>query len=106
MEGSLLACQADDCNYDKLKHDTAHCDSLMKAFIGWSTKQRQHPCSPSMCARVCESGVGDLMCVYPCASLPVHAVFLEKHVDVCDDTLRFRRGGFASCRFTAYPSVG
>ena len=31
--GPCLQCQA-DCNYHKLKHDTAHCDSLMKAFIG------------------------------------------------------------------------
>lgn len=68
MEGSPLACQADDCNYYKLKHDTAHRDSLMKAFIGWSTKRRQHSHSPSMCASVCvrerESGVRMSVCIY------------------------------------------
>lgn len=56
MEGSLPVCQADDCNYYKLKHDTAHRDSLMKAFIGWSTEQRQHSHSHtlSVYASVCE----------------------------------------------------
>lgn len=46
MEGSLPVCQADDYNYHKLKHDTAHRDSLMKAFIGRSTVERR---SLSMC---------------------------------------------------------
>lgn len=33
MEGSLSVCQADDRNYHKVKHDTAHRDSLMNALL-------------------------------------------------------------------------
>lgn len=65
--------------------------------------------SQHVCTCVCEwsAGVCDLICVYPCASLPVHVIFLEKHEgSVCNDTLSFLRGGFASCRFTAYLSFG
>lgn len=116
MEGSPLACQADDCNYDKLKHDTAHREFLMKAFIGWSTKQRQHSHSPSMfckcmyvyaCVWECREDVCDLMCVCGCVCvcIPVHlcecTVIEKNESSVRDVTLKFVRVGF-----TAYRSVG
>lgn len=103
MEGSLRACQTDDCNYHKLKHDTAHRDSLMKAFIGWSTKQRHNSHSLSMRAVcVCEwKEWSDSLSAYLCASMCAHAVVIEKaEGSVCDVTLSKRR--FCSLQVWVY----
>lgn len=105
MERSLPVCQADDCNYHKLEHDTAHRDSLMKAFIGWSTEQRH---SLSVCASLHlrgKNGVG--MSATYCVYLLVHLCVHESNTREVTMMLQ-RRGSLATCRFgfTTYLSVG
>lgn len=91
MQGSLPACQADDCNYHKLKHDTARRDSLMKAFIGWSAEQRQQSHAASLCVREREGRESEDHCDLIFVNVCVFTFMSYRNVEEASVTL------FAGC---------